>query len=92
MAMGLPVVGFETGRKTELLDKVGHGSLIRLKDTEAIAAAVQRILSLPDRGRAMGELGAEYCRAHDFQQFVEMVVSIYTDLYRKRLRSNAINA
>jgi glycosyltransferase involved in cell wall biosynthesis len=90
MAMGLPVVGFETGRKTELLDKVGNGSLIRLKDTEA--AAVQRILSLPDRGRAMGELGAEYCRAHDFQHFVEMVVSIYTDLYRKRLRSNAINA
>jgi glycosyltransferase involved in cell wall biosynthesis len=83
MAIGLPVVGFATGRRTELIEKVGHGILVPPRDAEAIAAAVQRIFLLPDRGRALGEHGVDYCRAHlDLQQSVNMVVSMYTEIHQ----------
>mgnify|MGYP001267520856 CR=1 FL=1 len=36
-AMGLPVVGFDTGSETELLSKVGHGILVSNKDAAVLA-------------------------------------------------------
>jgi glycosyltransferase involved in cell wall biosynthesis len=83
MAMGVPVVGFETGASTELIDKVGHGILVPIRDAEALAEAARRVLSLADRGRAMGNRGAEYCRAHlDIQKFVNQLTSVYSELRR----------
>ncbi len=88
MAMGLPAVGFETGSEAELelIGKAGHGLLVPPRDALALAEAARRILALPDRGRAMGARGAEYCRAHlDFQQLISMLVAVYSDLHRSRI-------
>jgi glycosyltransferase involved in cell wall biosynthesis len=87
MAMGLPAVGFETGSEAELelIGKAGHGLLVPPRDSEALAVAAINILSLPDRGRSLGERGADYCRAHlDFQQLISMLVGVYTDLHQNR--------
>lgn len=88
MAMGLPAVGFETGseEELELIGKAGHGLLVPPRDWLALSEAARSILALPDRGRAMGERGAEYCRAHlDFQQLISMLVAVYSDLHRSRI-------
>jgi glycosyltransferase involved in cell wall biosynthesis len=83
MAMGLPIVGFETGREAELTGKVGNGMLVPLRDAVALSCAAEQILRLPDRGRALGELGAAYCHAHlDSRRFVSMLVDAYKALHQ----------
>lgn len=79
MAMGLPVVGFDTGCETELLAKSGHGVLVPTKNSDALAGAVAGILSLPDRGVQIGARGADYCRQH---LDIARTISELTDLYR----------
>lgn len=64
MALGLPVVGFDTARETELLSRVGHGIAVPAGDNAALAAAISAILSMPDRGQALGSLGLVYAREH----------------------------
>jgi glycosyltransferase involved in cell wall biosynthesis len=84
IAMGLPVIGFDTGCETELIPSVGNGVLVPNRDGAAFARAIARILLLPDGGRAMGELGAEYGREHfDIRQVVSGFFSAYSDLGRR---------
>jgi glycosyltransferase involved in cell wall biosynthesis len=81
MAMGLPIVGFNTGCETELVNKVGHGILVPNRDAEALAQAIAQILMLPDRGREMGERGVEYGRDHlDISQMVVPFFAAYENL------------
>jgi glycosyltransferase involved in cell wall biosynthesis len=76
MAMGLPVVGFDTGCETELLRKVGHGFLITPRDTE-------ELLFMPERGRKAGMLGADYSREHlDIRQTIDAFTAVYVMLAR----------
>lgn len=78
MAMGLPVVGFDTGSETELLNKAGHGTLVPNKDAAALAAAAETILLRADSGRELGNLGADYCRAKlDLRQAISEFCSAY---------------
>jgi glycosyltransferase involved in cell wall biosynthesis len=85
IAMGLPVVGFDTGCETELIPEVGNGILVPNRDGAAFARAMARILSSPDGGRTTGELGAEYGRKHfDIRQVVSMFFSVYSDLGEER--------
>lgn len=80
MASGLPVVGFDTGNETELIRKAGHGLLVLNKDIAGLTEAVARILSLPDGGREMGRLGAEYCHKHlDIRHTISQFSSAYME-------------
>lgn len=81
MAMGLPVIGFDTKCETDLIRRVGHGILVPNKDGGAFAAAVEHVLTLPDQGRTMGALGANFCRAHlDIQESIMKFLTTYKDL------------
>lgn len=85
MAMGLPVVGFDTGCETELLGKSGHGVLVPARNSEALAKAVVEMLSLPDRGARIGLRGVEYCRQHlDIDRTISDLVRLYQHLGAKR--------
>ena len=85
MAMGLPVVGFDTGARTEHIPKVGHGVLVPKGDAASLADAVSRILSSPDLGRSMGHLGAAYSRTHlDIRQSVAQFTSAYLTVATSR--------
>jgi glycosyltransferase involved in cell wall biosynthesis len=89
MAAGLPVVGFDTGNETELIRKAGHGHLVSNRDAAALAEAVACILKLPDGGRTLGRLGAEYCRQHlDVRLTISEISSAYVDLYKSRQAGN----
>jgi L-malate glycosyltransferase len=81
VAMGLPTVGFDTHRETDLIAKLGHGLLVPNKDVAALAAAVSRILSMPDRGRQMASGAREYCHQHlDVRKHVRTFTSVYSAL------------
>ena len=81
MAMGLPIVGFDTGSETELLKKVGHGILVPNKSVEGLSAAVAQILALPDHGREIGRRGSEYSQANlDIRQSVKDMTEVYENI------------
>jgi len=83
MAMGLPVVGFDTGAGTELLVGVGHGLLVPNGDGERMGAAVIDVLTSPDRGMALGERGCLYAFRHlGVDRTIADLTRIYEDLAR----------
>ncbi|HSS20774.1 MAG TPA: glycosyltransferase [Pyrinomonadaceae bacterium] len=85
IAIGLPCVGFDTCRETDLIAKLGHGILVPNGDATALALATCKILSLPDRGQAMGALGIAYCNATlGMQKSVDDFLVIYTSLHQKK--------
>jgi glycosyltransferase involved in cell wall biosynthesis len=87
IATELPAVGFDTCRAADLILKLGHGLLVPNKDAPALASAVARILSMPDRGRLMGGRGIDYCRAQlDLQKQVDGLSSVYTALAQSKGR------
>jgi glycosyltransferase involved in cell wall biosynthesis len=75
-----PVVGFDSGG---LVDSVLHertGLLVPAGDSTALAAALDDLLTRPDRGAAMGRAG----RQHALPRFApDAVASRYADLYRR---------
>jgi glycosyltransferase involved in cell wall biosynthesis len=90
IALGLPTVGFDTYRETDLIARLGHGILVPNGDAAALAAATCRILSLPDLGRTMGQRGVAYCNSTlGIQKSVEAFLSVYTALHQKRIPSQA---
>jgi glycosyltransferase involved in cell wall biosynthesis len=81
MAMGLPMVGFDTGCGIDLIKKLGHGILIPNKSVEALAAAVAQILLLPDHGKEMGSRGIEFSQANwDLRQGIADLIVVYKNL------------
>lgn len=81
MAMGLPIVGFDTGCETELLKKVGHGILVPNKSVAGLSAAVAQILTLPDHGRELGVRGIEFSQANlDIRLAIEDITAVYKNL------------
>ena len=81
MAMGLPMVGFDTGCATDLIKKLGHGILVPNKSVEALSAAVARILLLADHGKEMGSRGIEFSKANfDLRQAIKDIVLVYKNL------------
>ena len=88
IAMGIPTVGFDTGCQTDLIAKLGHGILVKNADAAALAAATCEILSLPNRGSAMGTRAIEYCRTHlGLQNHIDDLLSLYTSLQGKQARA-----
>jgi glycosyltransferase involved in cell wall biosynthesis len=82
MAMGLPVVGFDTGCASDHLARVGHGRLVQSGNAVELAAAAADLLTSPDRGRSLGERGASYAATHlDISDGVEMLTSVCEQLY-----------
>ena len=81
MAMGLPMVGFDTCCETDLIKKLGHGILVSNKSVEALTEAVAQILLLPDQGKEMGSRGIEFCQANfDIRQAIKDIIVVYKNL------------
>ncbi len=55
MALGVPVVAFDTGGIAEQLGSDGSGVLVERGDVRALAAAVAALIDAPERRRALAE-------------------------------------
>jgi glycosyltransferase involved in cell wall biosynthesis len=86
-AMGKPVVVTDTGGLGEAVEEGRSGYVVAPRDVEALAARLQSILELPDRGAAMGR------RARELSEELyswKAVAQRHAELYRRLLEPGAV--
>ena len=81
IAMGLPVVGFDTGAETELMRVVGHGILVPNEDSSRMASAIVELLADPQRLTRLSLRGREYAeRELGIARTIEQLITAYQQL------------
>ena len=63
LAHGVPLVGFDVGAVRDYLVDGQTGILVPPGDTDALARAIERLLTEPDEARAMGQSGRDLVAA-----------------------------
>lgn len=81
-----PVVGFESGGITDVVQQERTGVLVPPKDIEALAAALDSLLSTPTRAAVLGR-AARLAALATFAP--ESVARRYADVYTDAIRSHA---
>ena len=83
MVSGLPVVAFDTGGVSELIEQQVSGIVLACGDEEGLLREVGGLLTAPERCRKMGEAA----RRRMLTQFsVEKMIERTTALYEEVLR------
>jgi glycosyltransferase involved in cell wall biosynthesis len=80
MAMGLPIIAFDTQAESDLIPTVGHGVLVPVGDDAALASAVRRLREDEAARTALGARGVEFARR---ELDVRRTVSAYHVFYRE---------
>jgi len=89
MACQLPVVATDSGGPREILNGGTLGFLVPPGDSEALAAAMMKMMSLPEaERRAMGRAGRAHIEAN---YSLERVVDQWEALYRELLTKKRLN-
>jgi len=88
-ATALPIVATDVGGNAEVVLEGKTGYLVPVRDTNALAQAMLRVMSLSEADRiTMGQAG----RKHIVQNFdLERVVDRWEALYRELLQRKGIN-
>jgi len=85
MLCEMPVIAFASGGLTDIITPERTGLLVPPEDVTALAAAIDRLLELPDQGAAMGREG----RLAALARFSpEAAAARYADLYRAACRGS----
>ena len=85
MNAGLPVVGTRRGAIPEVVRDGETGLLVPPNDPEALATALIRLLSHPEKARTMGRAGlSRLRRAFDMDGAVEAHDEMYVELLREK--------
>jgi len=78
---GKPVVSYDVDGAREVVIPDRTGILVSPKAVEGLAGAMVQVLSLPDRGRQMGEEGQKrFARQFRWQRMVEGIEALYSEL------------
>jgi glycosyltransferase involved in cell wall biosynthesis len=81
MALEKPVVGTDCGATGELIRDGVNGRLVPPDDPQAMAAALDELLSDPGRGLAMGRQGrADYLLRFEFEEHYKKILAVYREL------------
>ncbi len=80
MACEKPCVGTRVGGVPEVIDENRTGHIVEYDDIPSLASAINRILSMPDKGHSMGVLGRRKVRKRFTWDSVAMQIDA---LYRK---------
>ena len=85
MAAARPVVATRVGGVTDLVEHGQHGLLAPVDEAQAVAQAIEEILTSPDRGRVMGEAGRKRVYpAFSAQRLIDDIDRLYTQLLMRR--------
>jgi glycogen(starch) synthase len=77
MWAGVPIVASRTGGIPEIIDDAVNGLLVSPGDSEALARAIDRLLSSPDLAYRLGEAARERAKGYDWEVLAERVLEIY---------------
>jgi glycosyltransferase involved in cell wall biosynthesis len=84
MAAARPVVATRVGGVPDLVEDGQQGLLVPADDVEALARAIEDVLSSPDRWRAMGEAGRKRVYpAFTAERLISDLDRLYTELLRR---------
>jgi glycosyltransferase involved in cell wall biosynthesis len=92
MAIGRPVVATTVGGASEIVRDGETGLLVAPGDDEALAAAIARVLRLPDHGRSTGEQGCRAVKAFSQERLVEGTLAAYTKALGRESRRRRAKA
>jgi len=88
-AAGLPIVATRVGGNAEVVRENESGFLVPARDPGALAAAMLRLIALPDaERRSLGERGREHVRA---SYGLSRVVDRWLEVYRRVLERKGIS-
>jgi glycogen synthase len=87
MAAGRPVVTTAVGGAADAVRDGTTGFLVRPREPEALAAAIERLLRDPELRRAMGEAGQRIARA---EYHASRVIASLEALYERLLRTTPL--
>jgi glycogen(starch) synthase len=80
MWLGLPIVASKSGGIPEVVTDGVSGLLVPPGDSEALARAIDRVLSSPDLARQLGEAARKRAKDYDWEMLAERVLEVYRDL------------
>jgi glycosyltransferase involved in cell wall biosynthesis len=84
MAAGLPVIASRVGAIPEIISSSDVGRIVDVVDIPSFSNAVENVITLPDRGRAMGERGrASLYGRFDPSSLSKNLHAIYDDVGRR---------
>ena len=87
-AAGLPIVATRVGGNPEVVRENESGFLVPPRDSEALAAAMMRLIALPDaERRSLGERDASTC---GLRYGLSRVVDRWLEVYRRVLERKGI--
>jgi glycosyltransferase involved in cell wall biosynthesis len=91
LAAGLPTIASDVGGNAEIIKDGVTGLLVPPQDSEALAAAVLRLLRNPDLARRLAQGGHEYVRQNfSFERLIEQVDNLYSELLQRRKARNQL--
>ncbi|WP_299819274.1 HAD-IIB family hydrolase [uncultured Jannaschia sp.] len=81
---GLPVVATREGGPSDILDTIGHGTLVDPTDTAAIGAAIDALISDRTAWQRAASAARRNRQAFDWNRWADRVQRIYTEFHRPR--------
>jgi glycosyltransferase involved in cell wall biosynthesis len=85
MSCARPVILGVDGQARQILEEAGAGLVIEPKDSEALAASIERLEADPALGKALGEKGREYIvRNFSRQRTAEKYLAVIRHLANRR--------
>lgn len=92
MHFGTPVVATAVGGIPELITDQREGLLVPPRDSEALAAAVARLLDDRDLARRLAEAGRQRVREFTVESMARQVEALYRQLVRQQWREKRAEA
>jgi glycogen(starch) synthase len=84
MWLGRPIVASRTGGIPDVVTHGVSGLLVPPGDPEALACAIDRVLSSPDLAHQLGEAAREQAKDYDWEVLAERVLEAYRDVTASR--------
>lgn len=85
MAMGLPVIVSDFPLYRDIVEKEGCGICVDPESPEAVADAIEYILTHPDEARSMGQRGQEAVRRrYNWDAEARKLLAFYEDLLQRK--------